>query len=176
MAELCAARIDGELFAVDECFAPVDAVDSSALRGAALLALTGPRAVAVLESALWVHGVLLAPPETHEVRVPRRSRARLPQSPRLCSGERTFAPGEIQRLGGMAVTTVPRTVLDLLFAEDFDRVRRRIVAAVLAEDTRRATHCAELVRTAVHRPGKRRALQRISDLMAVKVDAPGPAG
>jgi len=175
VAELCAARLDGEVFAVDECFAPVDIADSPALRGAALLSLVGPRAVAVHESALWVHGLLCRPPTTHDVRVPRRSRVRLPHSHRLRGGEREFTAADLQTVGGMTVTTVLRAAVDLLFADGFGVARYRLVESVLACDPTYAGRCAELIGSAGHRPGKRRAAQRLAELLDGGAQAAQPA-
>lgn len=164
LAELHAARLDGELFAIDECFAPVDTVDTPALRGAALLSLCGPRAIGVLESALWVHGVLHVPPAVHQVRVHRTERTRLPSSRRLAGGERQFALGDVQVIGGMSVATEARCLVDLLFGDEFGPARQRTVTAMLRDDISRARACVRRIRDADHLPGKRRALQRLGDL------------
>jgi hypothetical protein len=164
LAELCAARIDGEVFPIGDCFAPVDAVDASALRGAALLSLGGHRAIAVLESALWVHGLCLHPPDVHRLWVSRRERIRLPNSRRLAAGSAQFGADDLLRLGGMQVTTIERTVIDLLFADVFDQRRADLVGAAFAAQPSCAARCAARIAGAEHLPGKRRALRRLAEL------------
>ena len=62
LAELCAARLDGELVAIDDGWTPLDEPDLPALR-AAVTALRAPRSLVIERmSAAWVHGALAAPP------------------------------------------------------------------------------------------------------------------
>lgn len=166
LPELCAARIDGELFAIDECFATIDAVDTPALRGAALLSLSGPRAVAVLESAMWVHGLMARAPDIHQVRTSRPDRVRLPTIRRLAAGTAQFHDGDVFRVGGMRVTTLERTVADLLLADDFRLTRQRLVRIALDAQPAVAAGCASRIRSAEHLPGKHRALRRLTEAQA----------
>lgn len=172
LPELCAARIDGEVFAIDECFATIDADDTPALRGAALLSLTGPRAVAVLESALWVHGLSAAAPDVHQVRTSRRDRVRLPAIRRLVAGTAQFHDGDVIRAGGMSVTTLERTVTDMLLADDFGPQRCRLVRIALDVHPALVAGCASRIQSADHLPGKHRALRRLTDAQTSAVSSP----
>ena len=75
LAQLHAARLDGELFTVDERFSPVDEVETAWLRARALRSVAGSRMIAELDSAMWVHGLLALPPvDPHHVRLSVRPR------------------------------------------------------------------------------------------------------
>src|SRR4029453_1226419 len=74
LAELCAARLDGEVFAIDDGWAPVDEPDLPAFR-AMVTALRAPRSLIIERmSAAWVHGGLDAPPPVAPFCVPLAAR------------------------------------------------------------------------------------------------------
>ena len=82
-----------------------------ALRARAIAELVPARAVVGRCSALWVHAG--APqPDRVEVLVGRRSRRTAPH-PRRVSAEADLAPQDVVRVGGIRVTSVHRTGIDL---------------------------------------------------------------
>ena len=117
-AELAAARLDGELFAVDESWVCADEPDGPGLRAAALSALL-PRSVTVARfvmmglTAAWLHGATDAPPWQHEICSRRDERARLWLPPRFMLRELSVVEGDECRIGGLRVTTPSRTAFDL---------------------------------------------------------------
>lgn len=117
-AELSAARLDGDVVALGEAFVPADVVETPALRAASLGGLLGDTLAASHLSAAWVHGGLDDPPPRHTVQravsrrlhhvIDRRVRYRDPSVP----------GADLLRIGGVAVTTVARTVADLARTPD----------------------------------------------------------
>lgn len=114
LAELCAARIDGELVAIDEGWAPVDEPDLPSFR-AAVVALRVPRALIIeRRSAAWVHGALDTPPAIAEFCVPHHERIAVISDLRTRVREVTLGDGDIVDYGGVRCTSAPRTTFDLL--------------------------------------------------------------
>lgn len=114
LAELCAARIDGELIAIDEGWAPVDEPDLPSLR-AAVVALRVPRALIIeRRSAAWVHGALDAPPPIAEFCVPHHERIAVISDHRTRVREVTIGDDDLVDYGGVRCTSVSRTTFDLL--------------------------------------------------------------
>ncbi|NNC10609.1 hypothetical protein HII28_01730 [Planctomonas sp. JC2975] len=161
LAELCAARLDGELFAVDERFAPVDEPDGVWLRASALRALVGQRFIAELDSALWVHGVHSSPPPVHTVCVTRADRIKFPPSPRVVVREIGHSPGDVEVIAGLRVTTIARVLFDLAFAggPDVSEVAGRLVSA--RPDL--VSACVDRLSDAPKVPGKTAALVRLTE-------------
>lgn len=113
-AELSAARLDGELFALGEGFAPVDGVDDAHHRGYSLAALLPSRFVAERRTAAWVHGAFLDVPRQPEFCVDIAARYRVIGPRRISVREVVFAPGDVVMRGGIQVTSPRRTAIDLL--------------------------------------------------------------
>ena len=119
--ELYAARLDGDLFAIDACFCPVDEIEQPRHRAAALRADLSERLAAEQLSAAWVWGALDAPPAHHQFCV--ATGARVSHSPArwMTLREVVIDDAEIVDLDGALVTSPTRTVVDLArFAVAFD--------------------------------------------------------
>lgn len=127
-AELHAARLDGELFAVDECFAPVDEIAESHGRGRALAMLLPPRLIAEQRTAAWVLGAQHDAPVQHELCADSAARYRCLGLPRLTVREVVLDDGDTLLRGGIRVTTPLRTAIDLArISEDFGEAEKAIV-------------------------------------------------
>jgi hypothetical protein len=114
LAELCAARIDGELIAIDDAWAPIDEPDLPSLR-AAVVAQRVPRAVVIeRRSAAWVHGAVDAPPSIAQFCVPYDERIAMISDRRAQVREVTFADGDVVSFAGVRCTSPLRTAFDLL--------------------------------------------------------------
>ena len=114
LAELCAARLDGELFAVDDGWAPLDEPDLPAFR-AAVTALRAPRSLVIERmSAAWVHGAIAAPPAVAQFCVPLSARLAVIGDHRALVREVRIDDDEIVRFGEVPCTTPTRTAFDLL--------------------------------------------------------------
>ena len=131
--ELSALRLDGLVFAVDGCFAPVDQVEQPRHRAAALAPLVGPRIIVERASAAWVWGALASPPTRHTLCSSATARRRGTGPLRGAVREVAISPDEILLLAGVAVTSPLRTVVDLLRVEadfeDWRAVCERLMAA-----------------------------------------------
>ncbi|MGB4776967.1 SAM-dependent methyltransferase [Microbacterium sp.] len=132
VAELCAARLDGDLVEVGEAFMPADAVETRELR-AGSLALSIPAGVALARaSAAWVHGAIPDPPSRHIVQRASPRRGHAVRDPRLIHHDQRLAETEFEQIGGVAVTTPVRTLADLVRDHLADGGGLAIVDAMLA--------------------------------------------
>ena len=133
LAELCAARIDGELVAIDDGWAPVDEPDLPSFR-AAVVALRVPRALIIeRRSAAWVHGALDMPPAVAQFCVPHDERVAAISDHRTQVREVTLGEGDVDDYRGVRCTSAERTVFDLLRdATSDDEEAISIVARFLA--------------------------------------------
>ncbi|QHC58478.1 type IV toxin-antitoxin system AbiEi family antitoxin [Rathayibacter sp. VKM Ac-2760] len=113
LAELCAARLDGEVVALDEGFLLADLPLGPPERGAALLAVLPRGTVADRLSAAWVHGALPAAPPVHSASIDRRNRLHPPMLARVRFHEVRLTDEDVAVLGGCPVTTPERTLIDL---------------------------------------------------------------
>ncbi|TCL83858.1 MULTISPECIES: type IV toxin-antitoxin system AbiEi family antitoxin [unclassified Rathayibacter] len=113
LAELCAARLDGEVVALDEGFLLADLPVGPAERGAALRAVVPAKAVADRLSAAWVHGTMPAAPAVHSASIDRRNRLHPPMLARVRFHEVRLTDEDVVLLGGCSVTTPERTLIDL---------------------------------------------------------------
>ncbi|GAA3021402.1 SAM-dependent methyltransferase [Microbacterium dextranolyticum] len=116
VAELCGARLDGDLVEVGDAYMPADAAETREMRAASLHSLVTDALALTRESAAWVHGAVMDAPRRHSVQ--RRSAVRLRHilDARLHYRERLLEPEGAMRIGGVWVTTPARTLADLVRA------------------------------------------------------------
>jgi hypothetical protein len=160
-AELCAARLDGEVVAVDDCFAPIDVVLSPDARARAAARDWSSRLIAERRSAAWIWGALAEPPAPHELCASIAARARPPTPARAVVREVAIDADEYVSIGGVRVTTPLRTVADLArFSDDFDR-DASAVSLLLGLGGLTLDECRAALDRRRNLPGKRRAWQRL---------------
>jgi hypothetical protein len=165
LAELCAARLDGELVPLDECYCPVDAVLGVHERAEALARSVPPRLIAERDSAAWVWGALERPPVVHHLCVDAGARVHPPPRSRLAVREVILAEGDTVSLRGISVTTPLRTATDIVRFESRFGVREaRTVSALLRLTGAGVDDCARAIAARSHLPHKRRALGRLRTL------------
>ncbi|WP_435744931.1 type IV toxin-antitoxin system AbiEi family antitoxin [Microbacterium sp. PMB16] len=113
LAELSAARIDGHVVDIGDAYFPADLVEGPDVRASSLATLVRPGMAASGPSAAWIHGAGDSPPAVHHVKraVDRRLRART--STRLVFHDTVLPASDQQSIGGIAVSTPVRTMLDL---------------------------------------------------------------
>ena len=145
LAELCAARLDGELVGLGECFSPIDVVAGPFTRVGALTGLWSSRLIAEQRTAAWVWGAALAPPARHQLCASTGARARALDPERCVVREVVIDDDEIAVLRSVRVTTPLRTVIDLArfsirFAETEIEVARQLfdIGGVCLDDCRDA--------------------------------------
>lgn len=112
LAELTAARLDGDLVDVGEAYMPADAVETPALRAASLGRLVPTTVALTRASAAWVHGAVGAPPVRHSVQRLAGVRIHV-HEPRLQYRDGPVPRDHVVVIGGVAVTSPARTLADL---------------------------------------------------------------
>ena len=130
--ELYAAKLDGDVFAIDTCFAPVDEIEQPRHRVRALRTdRSDDRLIAEQRSAAWVWGALDQPPVHHQFCVATGARVSHSSARWMTLREVVIRDDEIVELDGGLVTTPTRTVVDLArFGTSFEvPVIRRLMAA-----------------------------------------------
>ena len=128
LAELCAARIDGELVGLADGWCPVDEPDLPSLRAAAVAVEVGRTLIAERLTAAWVHGAVDAPPRPAQYCVPASERIAVRLDRPWVVREVSLRPCEVLELGGARCTSAVRTAFDLLRDADLDD--STVVAAV----------------------------------------------
>lgn len=160
IAELCAARLDGELFAIDDGWAPVDEPDLPAFR-AAVVALRVPRSLIIERlSAAWVHGGVAAPPDLAQFCVPLSSRIAVISDHRATVREVRIDETEIVRYAHVRCTSVVRTGFDLLRDPTVDGAEG-VVAALMADRPWLASGLRHRLEAAARMPHKSTAIARL---------------
>ncbi|GAB3131344.1 type IV toxin-antitoxin system AbiEi family antitoxin [Marisediminicola antarctica] len=161
-AELHAARLDGELFAIDECFGPIDLAPHASLRAASLAAILPARLIAEQRTAAWVLGALLDPPAQHQVCADAAARYRFAGAARFTVREVVLDSDDTAVLGGLRVTTPLRTAIDLTrFCAEFGAAEEEIVAGLARIGRFDLPAAIAGLERRRHLPGKVRAAQRL---------------
>ncbi|HEY8912229.1 type IV toxin-antitoxin system AbiEi family antitoxin [Lacisediminihabitans sp.] len=162
LAELTAARIDGEVYAVDECFSPLDEFEATPHRALALLASFPRRLIAEQHTAAWVLGAQPAPPVVHQFCVSIETRTRPTIAMRISVREVVIDDDDLLDVGGLPVTTPLRTAVDLArCAVDFGERDLRLAAELMRIGGFGVDDCAELLNRRRNLPDKRVALERL---------------
>ncbi|MBT2486002.1 MULTISPECIES: type IV toxin-antitoxin system AbiEi family antitoxin [unclassified Microbacterium] len=112
-SELSSARIDGHVVEVGDAYIPADLIEDADVRAQSLIRLVRPGTAASGPTAAWVHGAGDAPPVVHHVKRSVERRLRPHTSARLVFHDSLLAASDVQRLGGIDVSTPERTMLDL---------------------------------------------------------------
>lgn len=165
VAELTAARLDGELFRVDDAFAPVDEIEQPAHRAAAVRASVPDRLIAEQRSAAWIWGALDLPPTHHELCIATGVRSHSPGVAWMRIREVVVDPSEVIVIAGLQVTTPLRTIVDLArFSPMFGEAEKRMVAWLMQHHGLGLADCEADIDRRRNLPGKRRALARLRRL------------
>jgi hypothetical protein len=176
IAELCAARLDGEVFAIDDGWAPIDEPDLPAFR-AAVMALRVPRSLVIERlSAAWVHGGLDVPPVIAQFCVPLSSRIAVISDHRATVREVRIDDAEIVDFGRARCTSVVRTGFDLLREPAFaDDLVEEVVGALMATRPGLVSQLHNRLDAAARMPHKSTALVRLDRAERVSRSAAGSA-
>ncbi|MHB1171667.1 MAG: type IV toxin-antitoxin system AbiEi family antitoxin [Lacisediminihabitans sp.] len=160
--ELQAARLDGEVFAIDECFSPIDEIEQRYHRARSLAVLLPERLIAEQRTAAWILGALDRPPTRHQFCVDIAARVRAPNSARLTVREVVIDETEFLSCAGLRVTAPLRTVIDLArFSAAFSEEERNLVAALMPLGGFGVEDCEAAMERRRNLPGKQRAMERI---------------
>ena len=118
IAELTAARLDGDVVDVGDAWMPSDAVETTEIRAGSLRLLAPDALTVSLVSAAWVHGAVNDPPA--RLTLCRTGNARLHHvfDRRIVVHDRGVDRVDRRRYAGVWVTTPARTLADLARADD----------------------------------------------------------
>lgn len=171
--ELQAARLDGEVFAVDECFTPIDQHQQLVLRALALRTMVPTRLIAEQRTAAWIMGMTSRPPAVHQLCVSSTARVRAPASPRLSVREVVINDDEVMEISGLRVTNPLRTVIDLArFSTDFGDRERALAVGLMRLGVFTAEDCRAEMDRRTNLPGKHAAYRRLRDACSM-AQSPG---
>ncbi|MFT4214200.1 MAG: type IV toxin-antitoxin system AbiEi family antitoxin [Microbacterium sp.] len=157
-AELCAARLDGDLIEVGEAFMPADAAETRELRAGSLRALVPPKLALARVSAAWVHGALSEPPARHTVQRMSSTRIHHVIDVRLVYRDQALCAADVVRVSGVAVTTPEKTLSDLVRGMYSGEDVGAVVEAMLAWQSGLAARTVEHLARDLARQHKRPAL------------------
>ncbi|MBF4624431.1 type IV toxin-antitoxin system AbiEi family antitoxin [Clavibacter sp. VKM Ac-2872] len=165
LAELCSARLDGEVYEVDACYSPVDELASPWLRAAALAAQVPSRLIAERSTAAWVHGAVRTPPRTHEYCVDSVARCHPPALRNVRIREVVLHERDTTTLAGLRVTTPLRTLCDIArTVADFTPFHEAACLGLLALPGITDAAARQHLAASGALPDKRRALARLDAL------------
>jgi hypothetical protein len=166
-AELGALRLDGEIYELAAGWCPIDELESPAHRAAAVLGERSPRLIAELGSAAWIWGTVVSLPRTVEFCVDLGARARLPPSPLVRVRELVLDPTDRVDFGIATVTSPLRTAVDLArFRAPLGDAESAAIVALARLGDFGLEQCRELLDRRRNLPEKRRALERLGELLA----------
>ncbi|BDZ38243.1 hypothetical protein [Microbacterium suwonense] len=157
LPELNSARLDGLVIEVGEGFMPVDTVEAAEARAMSIAELVPAHMAACGPTAAWIHGAGDRPPGIHHVRRTKPTRMRASVSQRVVYHERRAVADDVQVIGGVSVTTVSATALELLFAAALAEVDDPWLRALLLVRPALIGELSDELDRAVRRPGLRRA-------------------
>ncbi|GAB3606366.1 hypothetical protein GCM10027413_17750 [Conyzicola nivalis] len=167
LAELCAARLDGELFGADEAFLPIDVGVGPLERATAAGRFWPGRLIAERATAAWIWGAMPDPPLRHQLCASKDARARPPVPARSTVREVTIAPDEYAYVATLRVTTPLRTLVDLArFGDDYTDADRGIARALIALDDLTVAHCRQALDRRRNLPAKKLAWSRLLSVFA----------
>lgn len=163
-AELSAARIDGVLIEVGECYMPPDLPEDAGARATSLKPILVPGFCLCGPSAAWVHGAGDGPPWRHHLQriVAHRSRVRTP--PAVVLHERSIEPAEVRTIAGIPVTTRLRTLTDLVLGASDDAESDEWMRRFGAAEPELVGQVRDLIAAKGRMPGKRDAIARLDGL------------
>jgi hypothetical protein len=163
LAELQCAALDGELYALDQCFCAIDEFETTHLRARALGVVLDSRIIAERMSAAWVWGAVITPPRRHQLCVAIGARTRPHPSLNATLREVVISSDEIDTLSNVNVTSRLRTVLDLLrFSENFSIRETSAVIALMKGGKLDHATCTDALSARKNLPQKRVALERLA--------------
>jgi hypothetical protein len=166
-AELGGMRLDGEVYALAEGWCAVGELEGPAHRARAVRGERSERLIAELGTAAWVWGATPVLPRLVEFCVDLDARARLRISPLVRVRELVLDSGDRVDLDGGAVTSRVRTVVDLArFRDPLSPDDAASMVELATQGGFGLAECRALLERRRNLPEKRRALDRLSELLA----------
>jgi len=170
LAELCAARLEGELFPVDRTFSPIDLPDTTLRRAESLSLGLNERLIAEQHTAAWIWGALASPPNPHEFCTALDARIAHRAARWMSVREVVIDAGDVTTHGALRVTTPLRTSVDLArFSARFGELEVHAVHALMALGGFGVADCLAVLGRRRNLPGKHLAADRLARVDAVHV-------
>jgi hypothetical protein len=164
-AELHAAKLDGELYRVDQCFSPIDEIESRLLRARALFLTIPPRLIVEQRSAAWVYGAARLPTR-HQFCADITARVRPATIVALSVREVVIDEEDLEHIAGLAVTTPVRTVVDLARNSlSFDDVELDVIGSLMRIERFGLEECRAVLDRRRNLPHKTLAVERIGEAL-----------
>lgn len=171
--ELCAARLDGEVYRLDDSFSSVDTIEQPRHRASSLRTWAPAALIAERRTAAWIYGALYAPPARHQFCVDTSSRVRPNRALRVTVREVVFGAGDVVRLDGVRITSPVRTVIDLARIPDaFQSEVSGLIYRLAALWNITLEECSAVLDRRRNLPGKREALVTIADALSPLAQSP----
>jgi len=171
LAELHAAKLDGELFVLDEWFSPVDSPPTEQSRAGALtLTLAehgslGRRVIAEQHTAAWVWGAIPAPPYPHQFCARGSTHTRAAAGGLGRVREVRIGDHDLVVRSGLTITTPRRTILDIVrFSSEFGATETTMVRRLLDLAGLTVADCREQLGALRNLSYKKRGLERLAAL------------
>lgn len=163
LAELCALRLAGEAFCVDDRLRPIDLPDTAELRAAVFAALAPSGVVADAVSALWIYGIRSDAPARHSACVGLDAPFGSPYAERMHIRQVGLAATDVVRIGPASVLSPLRTLLDLArLSPAWSADQSAAAAALIAIGRLDADAWTNRLNNPRHLPYKQRAFTRIA--------------
>ncbi|GGF23578.1 hypothetical protein [Subtercola lobariae] len=162
IAELSAARLDGELFDVSDDYASVAEPETIQLRARSLASWVPPQAAVERHSALWVYGVLARPPTPLQLCLGAHSTLRIATTRRYIVREVALLVGDVRTFADVQVTSPLRTAVDLSRTSDvFDQHLIRQLAELIRPERLTIADFERRLSASRNLPHKKLALARL---------------
>lgn len=166
-----AARLDGELYGIGDCFSPIDVYEQPAHRAGSLAALLPDRLIAEQHSAAWVLGARGSPPARHQLCADTTARIRSSGSVLSTVREVVLAGTDVFECGGLRVTTALRTAVDIArISPTFSMLDVVVVRRLMRLGDFGFDECRGMLDRRRNLPGKRLALDRLVQAIAAEAD------
>ncbi|MGF3055259.1 type IV toxin-antitoxin system AbiEi family antitoxin [Microbacterium sp. YY-01] len=166
LAELCAARLDGDVVELGEGYTPADSIDTEVWRAASIstllpsldsFAFVGP-------SAAWIHGAGDGAPYEHAVRRTGKRRTTDVGRPRLTVHDTPLPSSDVMLVGRVSVTTPDRTLFDLARSANKSPVYEHWAWLLAEYDPTTVAPAAERTRAWRGQPGSVRARELLQSI------------
>lgn len=172
LAELCALRLDGELFTVGSAWSPIDEPNLASQRAASIRDWRGRDLIFERYSAAWVLGAPILPPIDTQYCVSVGARVGVEIELNCSVREVRLAPDDVTRVGGDRCTSPARTAYDLLRDASTDDAQvNAAVRGLLALDSAVVASVHRRLSEPDRRAHKVLARRRLADLLVADAAA-----
>ncbi|WP_349903064.1 hypothetical protein [Parafrigoribacterium humi] len=170
LAELCAARLDGELRGIDGYFSPVDEPDDLRHRAAVLAAMAPPRLIAEQYSAAWVWGARLWPPDRQQFCAAAGARISMSAAAPHRLREVVIGDTEYVTVEGLRLTTPLRTAVDIARSGTASETSDRdVLARLMVLGTFGPEDCRSAMNSRRNLPRRNQAMVRLADAARLEI-------